>query len=397
MSHTLGRGRRRWLVVSQVMSPVMLLVASLVRSLVRSLAGPLVKSLVGPLALALSLAWPALAHAAPVGDALQRPARMVAAPERVVLLSAALAGSRVVAVGERGVIALSDDAGARWRQAPCPVSVTLTTVRFADERHGVAVGHGGTVLTTEDSGTSWTLRLDGRRVAQLVQAAATTPEARRDAERLLADGPDKPFLDVLVWDSQRLLAVGAYGLALHSADAGRTWTPWSDRLPNPRSLHWYVARRSGDTLLLAGEQGLLARSDDGGASFRALASPYKGSWFAAELAADGGIVLAGLRGNVWRSADGGAAWQQIAAPTPATITAMARTTNDGLLLASQAGTVLRLQGDALVALPGPPVPLPAALLPLPASPSRADTLLALGVAGVTPLRAAASGVREVRP
>lgn len=320
----------------------------------------------------------------PVGDALLRPALAVKAPQRAVLLAAAQAGARIVAVGERGIVALSDDRGASWRQAPSPVSVTLTMVRFADDQHGVAVGHGGTVLTTDDAGASWRLRLDGLRLAELAKASATTPAAQQDAERLLADGPDKPFLDVLQWDAKRLLAVGAYGLAFYSADGGETWTPWMDRLPNPRALHWYVARRAGDTLLLAGEQGLLARSTDGGQSFQTMNSPYKGSWFAGDIRADGQAVLAGLRGNVWRSTDGGAQWTQLASPVPATITAMAVDAKGGLLLASQAGAVLRLQGDALLPLKTPPVPMPAALLPLQGGP-----LLTLGVAGVVPVDAGA--------
>lgn len=323
------------------------------------------------------------AAAAPVTEALQRPALMVKAPQRAVLLAAALAGERIVAVGERGVVALSDDRGATWRQAACPVSVTLTMVRFADARHGFAVGHGGVVLATEDGGRSWALRLDGRRLAELAKASARTPEANKEADRLAADGPDKPFLDLLLWDEKRLLAVGAYGIAFHSADGGRSWTPWMERLSNAKALHWYVARRVGDTLLLAGEQGLMARSDDGGESFRALGSPYKGSWFAGELKADGSVLLAGLRGNVWRSADGGASWAQLRSPVPATITAMAPAADGSLLLASQAGVVLRLQGEALVPLNREPVPMPAALLPL-----RDGTLLALGSAGAVPVTVA---------
>lgn len=320
----------------------------------------------------------------PVGDALQRPALAVKAPQRAVLLAAAQAGARLVAVGERGIVALSDDRGATWRQAPSPVSVTLTMVRFADEKNGVAVGHGGTVLTTDDAGATWRLRLDGRRLAELAKAAATTPAAQQDAERLLADGPDKPFLDVLQWDAKRILAVGAYGLAFYSADGGEHWAPWMDRLPNPKALHWYVARRAGDTLLLAGEQGLLARSTDGGQTFQTMNSPYKGSWFAGEIRPDGQTVLAGLRGNVWRSTDGGAQWTQLASPVPATITAMTVDAKGGLLLASQAGVLLRLQGDALLPLKASPVPMPAALLPLQGGP-----LLTLGVAGVVPVDAGA--------
>lgn len=331
------------------------------------------------IAVAISSAGPGQALPQ-VGDALGRPALTVRAPQQAVLLSAAQAGTRLVAVGERGIVALSDDRGASWRQAPSPSSVTFTMVRFADEKYGVAVGHGGTVMTTEDAGATWRLRLDGRRLVELVKASATTPAAHQEAERLLADGPDKPFLDVLLWDAKRMLAVGAYGLAFYSADGGERWTPWMDRLPNPKALHWYVARRVGNTLLLAGEQGLLVRSDDGGQTFQPMTSPYEGSWFAGEIRADGQTVLAGLRGNVWRSTDGGGRWTRLASPVPATITAMAVDADETLLLASQAGVVLRLQGDALVPLQTPAVPMPAALLP-----QRDGPLLTLGVAGVVPV------------
>jgi photosystem II stability/assembly factor-like uncharacterized protein len=336
-----------------------------------------------PLLLAAACIAALPADATPVGDALQRPALAVKAPQRAVLLSAALAGERIVAVGERGVVALSDDRGATWRQAPCPVSITLTMVRFADATHGVAVGHGGTVLATTDGGATWAVRLDGRRLAQLAREAAMTDEARKEADRLVADGADKPFLDVLLWDAKRLLAVGAYGIAFHSADGGITWTPWMARLPNPKALHWYVARRTGDALLLAGEQGLVARSDDGGESFKLLGSPYKGSWFAGELKLDGEVLLAGLRGNVWRSPDG-THWSKIASPVPASITSAAMAADGQLLLASQAGIVLALKGDALVPLNDAPVPMPSALLAL-----RGGPVLTFGVAGAIPVAAGA--------
>lgn len=340
--------------------------------------------LVLALAPALAITAPAVAGAAPVGDALQRPALAVRQPERAVLLSMARAGDRLVAVGERGIVALSDDGGTRWRQAPCPVSVTLTMVRFADARNGVAVGHGGAVLTTADAGDSWQLRLDGRRVGQIARETASTPEARKEAERLVADGPDKPFLDVIVWDARRMLAVGAYGLVLHTADGGASWTPWMSRVPNPKALHWYVARRQGDTLLLAGEQGQIVRSDDGGSTFRPLASPYKGSWFAGDIQPDGRLLLAGLRGNVWRSTDAGASWQAIANPIPASITAIAASGSDWLF-ASQAGAVLRLQGEALVPVEAAPLAMPSALLAV-----REGRVIAAGMAGIQPVATAAA-------
>lgn len=333
------------------------------------------------LALVLVLSWgPGTASAAaPVVDAWQRPAVQVRDPAQTVLLAVARAGSRLVAVGERGVIALSDDQGGRWRQVPCPVSVTLTQVRFADERHGVAVGHAGTVLATSDGGQTWQRRLDGTRLAQLALASAQAsgdPARVREAERLVADGPDKPLLDVLVQGPQRWLVVGAYGVALHTEDGGQRWQPWMARLPNPGGLHLYALRQQGRTLLVAGEQGLLLRSDDEGASFKALVSPYRGSWFAAEVLPSGEWVLAGLRGNVWRSADAGASWSPLKVPTPASITAMSPTADGGLLLVNQAGHVLQRQDDRLVPVSRTALPPLSGVLPL-----QAGRLLVLGVAG----------------
>jgi photosystem II stability/assembly factor-like uncharacterized protein len=288
---------------------------------------------------------------APSGSELDRPALAVRAPGRAVLLGAALAGDRIVAVGERGIVVVSDDGGHRWTQSPTPTSVTLTAVRFVDARRGWAIGHGGTVLVSRDGGSSWTRQLDGRRAAQIALIAAReTGDARliADAERLVADGPDKPFLDLVV-SEKRVLVVGAYGLALASVDGGQTWTSWIGRLPNPKGLHLYVVRQRGDTLLLAGERGLVLMSHDDGQSFRRVETPYKGSFFAAELLTGSTeILLAGLRGNALRSPDGGANWSSLAAPVPVSITATAVDSRGQVLAVNQAGMLMSVEGERLV-------------------------------------------------
>lgn len=302
--------------------------------------------------LALALPAPAFgaADAASVAPALTRPALSARRAAGAVLLAAANAGRRIVAVGERGLVLTSDDDGKRWQQQPTPVSVTLTAVRFVDASQGVAVGHGGIVLLTADAGASWRVVLDGRRAAQLALDAARASgnvERLGLAERLVAEGADKPFLDVLMPDASTLVVVGAYGLAFASSDGGRQWSAWLDRLDNPKALHLYALRQRGEQWLAVGEQGLMLRSGDGGKSFRRLPSPYKGSFFVAELMAEQDIVVAGLRGNVWRSGDAGSSWTQVASPMPASITASLRTPDGGLLLANQAGFVMKLAGDRL--------------------------------------------------
>jgi photosystem II stability/assembly factor-like uncharacterized protein len=296
-----------------------------------------------------------------------------------VLLGAAQAGSRLIAVGERGIIVVSDDGGVSWRQVPAPVSVTLTAVRFADSKHGFTVGHGGTVLTTADGGETWTRRLDGRGAAQLALAAARASgdeRAVRESARLVADGPDKPLLDVLVLDAQHAVVVGAYGLAFATADGGRSWASWMDRFDNPSGLHLYAIRRHGERLLIVGEQGLVRLSEDGGQTFVSVKIPYRGSFFTAEFPTTDQFVVAGLRGNVWRSANGGASWTQVTVPVPASITASALRDDGALVLVNQAGMVLGERAGALV-------PVNAALLP-PLNgilPKRDGSLLALSIHG----------------
>ncbi|MBW2369941.1 MAG: hypothetical protein JRH15_18880, partial [Deltaproteobacteria bacterium] len=62
----------------------------------------------------------ATAFAASVEDPLDRPAVMSRGAAHSVLLDVTTAGERLVAVGERGIVVLSDDAGHTWRQAKVP-------------------------------------------------------------------------------------------------------------------------------------------------------------------------------------------------------------------------------------------------------------------------------------
>ena len=94
-------------------------------------------------------------------------------------LAVTRAGRRLVAVGERGTVLWSDNAGQSWQQAQVPVQVTLTAVRFVNERTGWAVGHLGVILKTEDAGQTWALQLDGVQAAQAVATAARTSSDER--------------------------------------------------------------------------------------------------------------------------------------------------------------------------------------------------------------------------
>lgn len=294
----------------------------------------------GGLVLLLAGVFALAVQAAPA--VLERPAMHSAKAERSVMLGLARAGQRLVAVGERGIILLSDDDGVHWRQAEVPVSVNLTAVQFVDARQGWAVGHLGVVLHSADGGETWRKQLDGIQAAKLVlQAAEASGDAAaiEQAQAMVTDGPDKPFLDLYFQDARVGYLVGAYNLILRTADGGQSWQSWMQHLDNPQALNLYAIRVWRGDLYIAGERGLLLRSSDGGEHFAALPSPYEGSFFGL-LAARDGLLAYGLRGNAWWSEDGGTSWQALATGVESALAGALELADGRLLLAGQGGELL---------------------------------------------------------
>jgi photosystem II stability/assembly factor-like uncharacterized protein len=271
--------------------------------------------------------------AVPAGDLLDRPAAREPAAVRSLLLDVAQAGSRLVAVGERGHVLLSDDAGRTWRQAQAvPSRTMLTAVTFADARRGWAVGHDEIILHTTDGGETWTRQ-------------HYAPEAQQ------------PLLDVWFDDARRGLAIGAYGAWYATTDGGATWVrsrfeprpapgarpPSPDDIPT--DYHLNRISQQGERLYIAAEAGQLYRSDDAGLTWRTLDSPYNGSFFGLLPLSAEAVLAFGLRGNLFRSDDGGATWRELQSGTTAMLTDGVVLDGGGIALVGLSGTVL-LSSDA---------------------------------------------------
>ncbi|MBO9649102.1 MAG: glycosyl hydrolase [Variovorax sp.] len=288
---------------------------------------------VAALALACAAAWGAQA-AADKGwrDVLDTPAARSALASHALLNGLARAGDRIVAVGQRGHIVYSDDAGKSWRQAEVPVSSDLVAVSFPTATDGWAVGHDGVVLRTKDGGQSWTTQLDGRRLGD--------------------KGAENPFLDVWFRDANNGYVVGAFGLVFRTANGGVTWESMEQAVDNPKAQHLYAVRGIGSDIYIAGEQGLLLKLAQGDTQFRALELPYKGTLFG--VTGSGQTVIAhGLRGTVLRSTDGGRQWQQVPTGLQVGLTASTRDSDGRLVIVSQAGHILASRDDGASFKPVP--------------------------------------------
>lgn len=262
------------------------------------------------------------------------------------LLAVEAADERLVTVGRRGHILISDDAGESWLQKASPVASDLVASHFLDARLGWAVGHDGVVLKTEDGGETWSKVLDGAAAAALIGEFRQGPvELSEDAafeyERFEMEGGDKPFLTVHFSDPQHGVVLGAFNYAFRTEDGGNTWIPFSHQIDNPMGFHLYAAFEHQGVLHVAGEKGLLLRWDAESERLTALESPYEGSWFGGISLGDQ-ILLFGLRGSVWvGSPDSG--WTKVQPGTEDSFNNATVLDDGAALLVAQSGRIFRIE------------------------------------------------------
>ncbi len=308
-------------------------------------------------ALSLAAAVPA-AYSAPL-DRTERAAPPADPARRSMLLDVALAGQRLIAVGERGRVFLSDDQGGGWRQAKVPVSVLLTALDAPTPNTVWAVGHDGIVLKSEDAGESWDKVLTGQQINRLLvddyrraiaeaEADPAFPPERLetlqfnldDAIAQQEDGVFRTLLDVRFRDENNGFVLGSYGLLLVTRDGGRNWRPLNSALGNPDGFHLNAIAFVDDSVLIAGEAGALFRSRDGGEHWQALESPYDGSFFGLQLLGDGRVMAYGLRGHAFESDDRGDSWQRVELPVGRSIAGSTRLRDGTVVLVGSFGAML---------------------------------------------------------
>ena len=253
------------------------------------------------------------------------PAEHVPASANSMILSATLAGTRIVAVGDHGVVMLSDDSGKSFQQADAvPVSSTLTAVSFVDATHGWAVGHWGVVLGTADGGKHWTLQRSDLTV-------------------------DQPLFSVYFKNVKEGWAVGLWSLMLHTVDGGVTWTTLKPPPPPgakkaDRNLYKIFANSAGD-LFIACEQGRVMHSADDGATWKYIETGYTGSFWTGIALQDEVLLVGGLRGTIYRSIDGGKTWGISQSTFKSSITDMQQLADKSIVAVGLDGVTLTSRDD----------------------------------------------------
>ena len=275
------------------------------------------------LSLAALLAVPLIAATAPAqapAGSFFSSAPQLVNPEKAPIFAATLAGTRIVAVGDYGLINLSDD-GKTFRQAKVPTRAPLTSVFFIDARQGWAVGHDGMVLGSTDGGESWQVLRDMR-------------------------GKDQVLMSVWFENAEHGMAVGQFGLALETHDGGKTWVERAlvNGEAGERHLLQLVPGDKG-LLFVAAEAGTILRSEDAGANWTAIQTDNKGSFWTGAALSDGSLLMAGMRGHVYRSSDRGLHWSEVASGTQQSLTGIAQRADGSVRIVGLGGASL-LSKDA---------------------------------------------------
>ncbi len=266
--------------------------------------------------------------------------------DQSLLLDIVANDQKVLAVGERGHVLLSSDSAQSWQQLQVPTAATLTAVTVVGDSIW-AVGHDSVIIGSTDSGQSWS-------VQQFL------PELER------------PLMDVHFFDQQHGVALGAYGVFFRTTDGGNSW----EREYHTSFLHpddqeyleelkeedeaFYLEEmasilphlnrvtESNGVLFVAGETGLLAKSQDQGRSWQRMESGYMGSFFDVVQKSDGSVLAAGLRGNVFQSDPEHGNWQRLDSQTTATLNSIVKLTgNDDYLLVGNNGTMIWYSDNSL--------------------------------------------------
>lgn len=204
--------------------------------------------------------------------------------------------TKLIAVGERGHILLSSD-GKQWLQADVPNLSTLTALDFVGN-NGWAVGHDSTILKSSNGGENWEVQY-------------YAPENER------------PFLDVLFFNENQGIAVGAYGVFYRTTNAGKIWIKEiHPEFLNPDDQiyvneikkedeafyleemasilpHLNRLSQKGERTYIAGEAGLLAFSDNYGVTWERMEIGYYGSFFDIVHTESDRIFAVGLRGSLF--------------------------------------------------------------------------------------------------
>jgi MYXO-CTERM domain-containing protein len=182
-------------------------------------------------------------------------------------------------VGVQGTIIVTEDSGTTFQSQTAPTDADLYGVFFLpDGLVGWAVGAGGTILATVDGGTSWTLQTSG-------------------TQRLL--------YAVYFTDSLHGFCAGEENTLLQTANGGATWTGRNGQLLNLNALAFPDAQHG----FAVGWGGNIIFTIDGGNTWSLVFTGVVQDLLGTAFIDDDNGWAVGAAGTILKTSDGAQSWQ----------------------------------------------------------------------------------------
>lgn len=186
----------------------------------------------------------------------------------------------------QGHIYRTTDGGGSWTLVS-DTNRAVNDVTFIDATNGFAVGANGLFLVTTDGGATWTPKNTGADNVNFTTIRAA------DATKAIATNEKGDFL-------------------LRTTDGGGTFS----RVTATTQATNAVAYSSATRVVAAGNEGAMAASDDGGATFAAIGNPrLSGRYFSIRSAPGGAAFATGENGALARTTNGGQTWTRVGVAT----------------------------------------------------------------------------------
>ena len=191
-----------------------------------------------------------------------------------------------MAVGDDGVIMISDDDRTSWRKVRSNTTRRAYGIALSDNgKTAVAVGSIGLIRFSRDGGETWIN--PGNVTAKDIYGVA------------------------LSGDGKIAVAVGESGLILISEDGGENWESPKESTTE-EDINGVALNQSGEVIILVGDEGFISISTDGGQKWNTVKRDNKefDDFNAVAVSADGKTAIAvGGSGWIYRSEDRGRRWK----------------------------------------------------------------------------------------
>jgi photosystem II stability/assembly factor-like uncharacterized protein len=153
--------------------------------------------------------------------------------------------TNIFAVTANGTVFHSTNAGQNWQLSSGVVPQFMYSLSFLDQNIGFIVGGNGEIRRTTDAGVSWD--------------SLGSPQANWS------------FFQIKIISASEIYCVGDPNYLYRSTDLGNTWSPILIFPVNgPASTYiWYSMDKIGSTIILSGDYGVVAKSEDNGLTWSA--------------------------------------------------------------------------------------------------------------------------------